>query len=91
MKRHVTILETKNFGRIAYVEVGAMMVGKIVQTHEKVNFMRGQEKGYFLFGGSTVIVLGQKGAWEPSQDIQKWTSKGLEVFFLKLGSSVGKS
>jgi len=89
-ERHVTILETKNFGRIAYVEVGAMMVGKIVQTHENKSFTRGEEKGYFLFGGSTVIVLGQKGAWEPSKDIQEWTSKGSEVF-LKLGSSVAKS
>ena len=59
-ERYVSILDTENFGKLAYIEVGAMMVGKIVQTHPTDQpFRRGDEKGYFLFGASTVIVLGQ--------------------------------
>lgn len=87
-ERQVTLLETRNFGLLAYVEVGALCVGKIVQTHSlQGNFARGQEKGYFLFGASTVIVLGQPYAWKPSPDILKQTAQGKEVF-IQLGDAV---
>ncbi|MDH5581098.1 MAG: phosphatidylserine decarboxylase, partial [Bdellovibrionales bacterium] len=82
--RHVTILDTKNFGRIAYVEVGATMVGKIIQNYKGKTFTRGQEKGMFLFGASTVMVYGEKGLWKPSQDILEHTHNGLEVL-IQLG------
>lgn len=91
-ERHVTIIETENFGKLAYIEVGAICVGKIVQSQKLVkgdSFKRGQEKGYFLFGGSTVIVVGEKGKWIPSQDIQEYTKKGIETY-LHLGMSVAK-
>jgi phosphatidylserine decarboxylase len=87
-ERHVSILETRNFGKLAYIEVGAMMVGKIVQTHpEDQPFERGDEKGYFLFGGSTVIVLGQPGAWKPDQDILDQTAQRRETY-IQLGDGI---
>jgi len=86
-QRRVTILNTKNFGKLAYVEVGAMCVGRIVHTHSGRSFNRGDEKGYFLFGGSTVIVLGEKGKWRPYSDILEYSQKGIETF-VRLGSSV---
>ena len=90
-ERCVSILKTDNFGYLAYVEVGALCVGKIVQsTNEMVRFERGQEKGYFLFGGSTVIVLGEKGKWLPDSDILENTRKGHETF-IKLGACIGKT
>lgn len=88
--RHVTIIETKNFGKLAYVEVGATCVGKIVQNCDLTpgtKFKKGDEKGMFLFGGSTVIVIGQKGKWKPSADILENTKKGMETY-LQLGMSV---
>ena len=88
-ERFVTILETQNFGKLAYIEVGAICVGKIVQSHKGKDFLRGDEKGYFLFGGSTVIVLGEKGKWKPSQDILNHTTQGIETY-LTLGSEVAK-
>lgn len=88
-ERQITILKTKNFGMLAYVEVGATMVGKIVQSHQGPTFKRGDEKGYFLFGGSTVIVIGEKGKWTPDKDILENTKKGIEVY-IKLGQSLGK-
>lgn len=88
-ERHVSILQTENFGRLAYIEVGAICVGKIVQSHRwNKPFARGEEKGYFLFGGSTVVLLGEKGAWKPSQDIISNTANGIETY-LHLGSEVG--
>jgi phosphatidylserine decarboxylase len=87
-ERFVSILDTENFGKIAYVEVGAMMVGKIIQSTSLENFKKGDEKGYFLFGGSTVIVFGEKGKWSPSRDILVNTKKGIETY-VKLGSTLG--
>ena len=88
-ERRVSILETENFGKLAYIEVGATCVGKIVQSFdESKKFSRGDEKGYFLFGGSTVIVYGQKGRWVPSSDIIKNTELGIETY-IHLGDEVG--
>ena len=54
--REYTILHTENFGDIVNVEVGALNIGKIV--NEKVKkFKRGDEKGHFEFGGSTIILF----------------------------------
>lgn len=89
-ERYCSILETENFGKIAYIEVGATCVGKIVQSHQWTDeFKRGVEKGYFLFGGSTVIILGEKGRWKPSQDIITNTQNGIETY-LHLGDEVAK-
>jgi phosphatidylserine decarboxylase len=89
-ERHVTILETENFGKVAYVEVGAICVGKIVQSKTLTpgkKFLKGEEKGYFLFGGSTVIVIGEKDKWCPSHDIIQNTKSGMETY-IQLGMSV---
>lgn len=89
-ERRVSILETENFGKIAYIEVGATCVGKIVQTfNEKKSFKKGDEKGYFLFGGSTVILCGEKGKWTPCSDILKNTEQGVETY-IHLGDSLGE-
>lgn len=89
-ERHVTILETENFGKLAYIEVGAICVGKIIQSKpldKGRKITKGEEKGYFLFGGSTVIVVGEKGKWKPSSDILEHTKKGMETY-LHLGMTV---
>ncbi len=87
-ERQVSILETRNFGKLAYIEVGALMVGKIVQTHDPATpFARGDEKGYFLFGASTVIVLGEPDAWKPDADLLDKTSRKLETL-VRLGERV---
>ena len=55
-EREYSILDTNNFGTIYYMEVGDMLIGRIIN-HDKGTFRRGEEKGYFLPGGSTVILL----------------------------------
>jgi phosphatidylserine decarboxylase len=66
-ERQIDILETKNFGRLAFVEVGAMSVGRIVQVHPReVPFLRGEEKSVFKFGGSAIVLFGEPGKWRPA-------------------------
>jgi len=89
-ERHISILETKHFGLLAFIEVGALAVGHIVQSHdESKSFHRGEEKGYFLFGASTVIVMGQKGKWRPSEDLLANTKRGQETL-VRLGECIAK-
>jgi len=58
--REYTMLRTKEFGDIIQMEVGALFVGKIVNEHQQARVSKGEEKGHFEFGGSTVIVLLEK-------------------------------
>nr|VFK60360.1 MAG: phosphatidylserine decarboxylase [Candidatus Kentron sp. UNK]VFK69223.1 MAG: phosphatidylserine decarboxylase [Candidatus Kentron sp. UNK] len=90
-KRDITVLETKNFGKIAYIEVGALTVGKINQRNKTGDhFSRGQKKGYFSFGGSTVLIIGEKGFWNPCGEIIENTKMGIECSAL-LGQAIAKS
>jgi phosphatidylserine decarboxylase len=86
-EREVTIVETRNFGRLAYVEVGAICVGKIVQSAAGPEFRRGEEKGYFLFGGSTVIVLGEPGRFTFDSDLVEKSAAGRECL-VRLGEGI---
>ena len=58
--REYTILHTENFGDVMQIEVCALMVGRIVNNHKNGNHSRGEEKGRFEFGGSTIVVLLEK-------------------------------
>ena len=85
--REVSVLETEQFGKIAYIEVGAMMVGRIIN-HGTETFARGEEKGYFAFGGSTVVVLTAGDAVIPCEDILKNSDEGIETY-VRSGEKVG--
>lgn len=90
-ERRVSILKTDHFGKLAYIEVGATCVGKIVQSFDESKpFKKGDEKGYFLFGGSTVVLCGEKGKWTPSEDILKNTIAGIETY-IQLGDVVAQT
>ena len=58
--REYSILHTENFGDAVQMEVGAMMVGRIVNHMQEGSFKRGEEKGKFEFGGSTCVLFLQK-------------------------------
>ena len=88
-ERQIDILETKNFGRLAFVEVGAMSVGRIVRIHPRETaFQRGEEKSVFKFGGSAIVVFGEQGKWCPVADILQHTAQSIETL-IKLGDSIG--
>lgn len=86
--REYVILRTERLGTLLQMEVGALLVGKIVN-HERGNMVRrGWEKGHFAFGGSTVILMTEKGAVRPDQDILENSAKGAETK-VRLGERVG--
>lgn len=58
--REYTVIDTVHFGKLLQMEVGAMLVGKIKNHHGSGPVTRGEEKGMFLYGGSTVILLLEK-------------------------------
>jgi len=60
------------------MEVGAMLVGRI-RNHGKAAFSRGEEKGWFELGGSTVVLLVRKGTVVIDDDIVEWSRRGVEV------------
>ena len=86
--RELTLLDTDNFGRVAYIEVGAMMVGRINNNH-KSRFERGEEKGFFSFGGSTIILLYKKDTIVVDDDIII-NSKSETETVVRYGERVGR-
>ncbi len=86
--REYAVLETANFGKVIQMEVGALFVGRIVN-HPLTEFVRGQEKGKFEFGGSTVILLLQKGAAVIDGELLQNTRDGKESI-VRLGQAIGK-
>lgn len=85
--RIVNVLDTMNFGRIVCIEVGALLVGRIVN-HPVRSFEKGMEKGYFEPGGSTIILLLQKDHVELDEDIARICGEGTEVKILR-GEKIG--
>lgn len=88
--REYSLLKSENFGTVLMMEVGALMVGKIENRPEIGRVKRGQEKGNFAFGGSTVVLMTQKGRVRPDADIRNNSKKGIETRVL-LGEKIGKA
>jgi len=87
-KRMVSRLSGSNCGHMLQVEVGALTVGSIIQTYECGSVHKGQEKGYFRFGGSTVILLTERGRVVPDEDLLDASEQGLETL-VKVGTRIG--
>lgn len=88
--RSYCVLNTKNFGKVIQMEVGALMVGKINNYHRQAIVARGQEKGKFEFGGSTVVLLLKRDVVAIDEDIMKNTKDGYETI-IKMGEAIGKA
>ena len=88
-KRMVTLVESPVFGRVAVCEIGATMVGSIVQTYLSGRpVAKGEEKGLFKFGGSCVVTIFQPGKIKFDADLVKQSAAGLEVY-ARMGESLG--
>ena len=86
--REYTVLRTEQFGEVIAMEVGALLVGKIVNHHGAASVRRGQEKGYFQFGGSTVVLLLKKDTAVMDSDILENSQNGIETV-VKFGEKIG--
>lgn len=87
--REYTILNTENFGQVVQVEVGALLVGRIKNYNENNKFCKGEEKGLFEFGGSTIILLFENGKVKIDEDIVENSIKDIETK-VKLGERIGE-
>ncbi len=88
-KREYSILSNPLFGDVVLAEVGATMVGSIVQTFKESTVNKGEEKGYFKFGGSTVVLLFEKNKIHIDEDLLINTAKGYETT-VKMGERIGE-
>lgn len=80
-KRELTLLHTPALGLIATIAVGATGVGAIRQTYNSDQpVCKGDEQGYFAFGGSTIITLFEPGRIRLADDLLRNTANGFETF-----------
>jgi len=86
--REYSILQSENFGDILMMEVGALLVGRIVNHHGAAQVQRGEEKGYFQFGGSTVVLLLEKDRAVIDGDILENSQRGIETV-VRMGEKIG--
>ncbi len=89
-KRVITELKSSVFGSILYIEVGATNVGTICQTFTpRQSYAKGEEKGYFSFGGSSLVLLFEPNRISFDADLVRVSEKKMEVRGL-LGQSLGR-
>lgn len=89
--RTLTLFDSDHFGQTIMAEIGALTVGSIQQDFQPdVHVEKGHRKGYFELGGSTVVLLFQKGRIELDEDLCMNTKKGIETY-VRLGDSIGRN
>lgn len=81
--REYTVIHSKEFGDVLQMEVGALLVGKILNHKQSTVVTRGEEKGFFEYGGSTIVVLTQKGRVTPRSDLLTNSKNGYETKVLQ--------
>ncbi len=79
-KRMRTEIESPGFGKVVMLEIGATCVGSIHATFAAGRVEKGQEKGYFSFGGSCVVTLFQRGSIEFDPDLLEHAGRSIEVY-----------
>lgn len=90
-KRTICELKTADMGSVLMMEIGAMFVGSIVQTYRAgTQVQRGDEKGYFKFGGSTCVLFFERNTVHFDDDLVKNSEKGLETL-VKMGERLAVS
>ena len=88
-KRVITRLETRSWGLVTMVEIGALCVGTIVETYTPGPVRRGQEKGFFRFGGSSIVVLVPAGKLKFDSDLVAASAEDIETY-VKMGTRLGQ-
>lgn len=89
-KRVICSLDSAEFGNVQFIEVGATSVGSINQTYTPgETYQKGDEKGFFSFGASTVILLFEPGRIHLDLDLLEASEKRIEIRCL-MGQSMGR-
>lgn len=88
-KREFCELKTQDKGDILIAPIGATMVGSIFETYTPNKpLQKGDEMGYFAFGGSTVVMLVDKDKIKIDEDILQNTQNKIETF-VRMGEKIG--
>lgn len=89
-KRTITTLASKEFGDVLFIEIGATNVGSTIQTYTPDQpYAKGDEKGYFSFGASSLIVLFPPKTIRFDSDLLEATKQGYEMRCL-MGQPLGQ-
>lgn len=86
--RVCSLLQTKSLGEVLQIEIGALLIGKI-HNHPTDEFAKFEEKGYFRYGGSTIVQLFEAGRMELAEDIVRESGQGIESR-VRIGEVIGK-
>jgi len=88
-KRTITELKTEKMGTVICMEIGATCVGSIHQTFTPGQPVdKGDEKGYFAFGGSSTLLLFEPGTVQLDPDLLKSSAQQMELY-AKVRTSAG--
>jgi len=88
-KRELCRLQTKDKGDILIIPVGATMVGSLNATYQPgTHIEKGDEMGYFAFGGSTIVLLFDSNAFQLDHDLLENTKNNMETA-VKMGERIG--
>ena len=89
-KRTITKLKTESLGCVLLLEIGATNVGSIRQTYQVgSDVYKGEEKGYFRFGGSSTITIFERGRVKFDDDLVTQSANQIELY-AKIGDSLGQ-
>ena len=89
-KRTLTVLDTEHVGRVLLMEIGATNVGSIHQTFQPESpVAKGDEKGYFRFGGSSTITIFEPGRVVFDEDLKSNSAQKRELY-AKMGDHMGR-
>jgi phosphatidylserine decarboxylase len=88
-KRYLSFLKNHIIGNVAQFLIGATCVGSVHLTAKKDSLVaKGQEYGYFSFGGSCVITVFPPNTITFTKQIAEWSEKGIETYG-KMGEKMG--
>lgn len=80
--REYQVIRARDFGTVVQMEIGALLVGKIKNypvSPGKSRVLAGEEKGYFEFGGSTILLLFQKDAVLVKEELYRRLDANAEI------------
>ncbi len=90
-KRFITPIQTELFGAVLMLEIGATNVGSVRHTFvPSRQVAKGEEKGYFAFGGSATLTLFEPGRIVLEDDLIEQTAQQRELY-ARMGTRLGKA
>lgn len=88
-KRAISEIDSSEFGKVMMLEVGATCVGSFEYTFKPGSVIKGDEKGYFKFGGSSTITIFEPNRIKLSDDLLQKSSEGMELY-ARIGDVMGR-